>query len=317
MTIRGVLGAAAAGLLLAGCAALGGRDDGRIIGGAPASLGQYPYQVEILWKVPLDGPEPKELRQHRCGGTLVSPDPNATTTVWVVTAAHCVYSTSFAPATIAPRIGIRAGFVTLADTSVPVRDVAAVIPYPGFIVPAAYRHGDKAAPIGGGNAPGADYLVDLTNDLALIRLAQPVALGANIAAIPIGVSPAVGRVIVSGWGVADQAGGGDAARGVAAHGTSSPVLMAVPLSVIPCRPDRGRTTPPPTHFCAGEPGKDSCVGDSGGPAVLGGAEPRLVGVVSRRPFDVDTCGGRDVQTRYTKFDPLIEQWLRQTMAKGS
>lgn len=293
-------------------------DDGRIIGGKPASLGQYRWQAEILWKVPADGAGPAVLRQHRCGGTLVSTDPYATSTIWVITAAHCVYSKSFTPATIAPQLAVRAGFVALdAPDLPPMVDVAAVIVHPGFIIPDEQRRGAAPAPVGGGNASGL-YLADYTDDMALLRLATPIPIGDYVGVATIGVSPAKGQVVVSGWGISDQSNEQMALRGVASTGTPSLGLQGVPLSVIACTPDPGQSQPPPTDFCAGAPGKDSCVGDSGGPAVLVGTlHPMLVGVVSRRPFNRADCGGPDVQTRYTKIDPLMLDWITKTMSASA
>lgn len=50
----------------------------RIIGGTPAPLGAYPWQISIGLRgvAPLEG--------HFCGGSIVKPQ-------WVLTAAHCVY----------------------------------------------------------------------------------------------------------------------------------------------------------------------------------------------------------------------------------
>jgi trypsin len=293
-------------------------DSGRVIGGTPASLGQYGYQAEIFWKVPADGPGPAVLRQHRCGGTLVGTDPYASSTIWVITAAHCVYSKSFNPATIAPQLAVRAGFVALDAANLPpMVDVAAVIVHPGFIIPNEQRRGAAPAPVGGGNASGL-YLADYTDDMALLRLARPIPIGGNVGIATIGASPAQGQVVVSGWGISDQSNEQMALRGVSSEGTPSLTLQGVPLWVIACTPDPGQSQPPPTDFCAGAPGKDSCVGDSGGPAVLVGTlYPMLVGVVSRRPFNRADCGGPDVQTRYTKIDPPMLDWITKTMATSN
>jgi len=48
------------------------RLDGRIVGGQPVNIEDYPYQVSFEY-----------YGSHRCGGSIISPD-------WVVTAAHCV-----------------------------------------------------------------------------------------------------------------------------------------------------------------------------------------------------------------------------------
>lgn len=50
--------------------------DSRIIGGALASPGQFPYQVYLQTKF--------FYGDSSCGGSIISPD-------WILTAAQCVY----------------------------------------------------------------------------------------------------------------------------------------------------------------------------------------------------------------------------------
>lgn len=52
----------------------------RVVGGAHAQHGSWPWQVELL----MSREEDMASYKHRCGGTLIDPQ-------WVVTAAHCVF----------------------------------------------------------------------------------------------------------------------------------------------------------------------------------------------------------------------------------
>ena len=81
----------------------------QIVGGAPASPGEWPWQVVVF---PGD---------FQCGGSLVSPQ-------WVVTAAHC--TEGFAPADIV----VVAGVYNLANpaTGFQIRDVIQIIRHPSY-----------------------------------------------------------------------------------------------------------------------------------------------------------------------------------------
>jgi len=297
-------------------------DGGRVIGGVEIKLGDAPYQVQIFWKPPPGQPDLAWQKRQRCGGALISPDPKATETRWVVTAAHCLYSTSFKPETIGARLGVRAGIVRI-DDPVP-RDAydvdpAGVFPHPGYIKDPHYRAANERA-VRFDNAPEARdaYRMAYTYDLALLRLTRPIPLNrATIQTIPIATDPPVPGegVLVTGWGISEQTVRGESALVGVSSETSNfaQVLKAAPLDVIPCKPDAPGAPLPPTDFCAGKDGKDSCAGDSGGPVVTDSADRALVGIVSRRVFGVETCGGKAVQTRYTRIDADMRAWIAATM----
>jgi hypothetical protein len=296
-------------------------DGGRIIGGVEIKLGEAPYQVQIFWKAPPTGPAPAWQRRQRCGGALISADPKATETRWVLTAAHCLYSKSYTPATIAANLGVRAGIVRIDDpTPAGAYDVdpAGVFPHPGYIKDPHYRApGERAARFDNRPELRDPYRLAYTYDLALLRLVKPMPLTRYASIIPIATDPPVPGegVLVSGWGISEQTVRGETAlAGVSSETTSfAQVLKAVPLDVIACTPDAPGAPLPPTDFCAGKDGKDSCTGDSGGPVVTDSADRALVGVVSRRVFGVETCGGKSVQTRYTRIDADMRAWIGAIM----
>ncbi|XP_030076294.1 transmembrane protease serine 13 isoform X2 [Microcaecilia unicolor] len=67
------------------CMDCGQRKTSRIIGGTPAELGRWPWQISLHF---IRG----ENTDHVCGGTLIAPH-------WVVTAAHCFFdNTQYYPA---------------------------------------------------------------------------------------------------------------------------------------------------------------------------------------------------------------------------
>lgn len=294
-------------------------DDGRIIGGTPAGPGEFPWQVEIYWKEPPANGKPPWQAAHKCGGALVSPDSRATSTVWVVTAAHCLYSKSYRPRTIAREIGVRVGFVRLDQVSSGERFNIApggIIVHPAYIAAREYAPGPVGTRFDGRLETRREYRTGYTHDLALLKLDRPVprsALARPIALAQSGV--AIGQeVAVSGWGVSGGEGAPGAAGVSLSAETKSPAqLQFVTVQVKPCEPDQAGGPTLPTHFCAGAPGKDSCMGDSGGPVALADTPPLLVGIVSRRPFGVQTCGGRNVQTRYTRIDAEAAYWLTTMM----
>ncbi|KAG5885760.1 hypothetical protein JTB14_031197 [Gonioctena quinquepunctata] len=171
---------------------------------------------------------------HFCGGFLIS-------NIWVVTAAHCVTQG------FDTHLNIRAGSTTW-------RTGGQSVPVSSFIVHPNYT--------------------DNNNDIALMRLAEPVTVGnASAAALPAaGQEVATGAsVSVTGWGALGE------------HLAGSLILQEVvvpALSRDDCRGLYSTSVITTQMFCAGEVGdggKDACQGDSGGPAAVDGV---VVGVIS-------------------------------------
>jgi len=140
-------------------------NDGYIVGGEDAKLGELPFQISM---------QPNQ--RHRCGGSIVAPQ-------WVVTAAHCVagYTVPGAPD---PRLTVLAGRLVLArkeegDARVAV-DRILLRNYTQCQFPR----------------------VVFDNDIALLHLATPLTFNKNIQPIklPAASHRATGKVLVSGWG---------------------------------------------------------------------------------------------------------------------
>ncbi|MEV8589239.1 serine protease [Streptomyces sp. NPDC051180] len=234
-----------------------------IVGGQEARPHQYPYMAGLV---------DREERRVMCGGALV-------TERYVLTAAHCLTGSYGSTA----RVGVLLGDHDLSSSS----------DSPGAVLAAPARfsvHPDYD--------PGTQV-----NDIALIRLAEPVAYreGVSPVGLPVSFSPSAfdhTRVEAAGWGATSF------------DGPRSDVLRTVDLatmSTATCA-ERGWSRVTSAQICTYAPGRDTCLFDSGGPLVhREGGRPYLVGLVSYgRGCATDTPA---VNTRVGAYLSWIERTI--------
>jgi Trypsin len=261
----------------------------RIVGGAKASIADYPFQVAVLNS---GATEDDEWFYQFCGGSIRDD-------THVITAAHCVFNPDTGQADPPSAIKVLARTDVLADPGPPVVHHGA----DQELIPVVATSFDP------------DYDPNLTDhDAAILTLAQPITLATGLAQ-PISIlgnvtfAQATDPVDVSGWGDTIAQ---DPSVDVDVHHFPTD-LHAVTTHIVDqtaCDNDYdGAITP--RMICAGEEGRDSCQGDSGGPlvAAAGPTTPedfRLVGIVSTG-YGCALAGFPGIYTR--AFDPLIQDFL--------
>ena len=245
-----------------------------IVGGQPADPGEYPWQALLHF----DG-------QLMCGGSLIAPR-------WVLTAAHCVTSTTISPG-ILTYLPVSDFQVTLGEHnrlvqegSEQVRTVIQVVVHPSYFGSGPY---------------GKD------NDIALLKLEKPATINSRVHTIGLLESP-VDNALVADNAPVTVTGWGDTTEG----GALATVLQEVGVVVAPQNLCASFYAPSPitaNMLCAGSAvgGKDSCQGDSGGPLVASSSPGvwKQAGIVS---FGIG-CGQALYPGVYTRVSQYVA-WIR-------
>ncbi|XP_076057511.1 trypsin-1-like [Oratosquilla oratoria] len=202
----------------------------KIVGGEDATPGEFPYQISFQ-------DNSWGFIFHFCGGSVYNEN-------YIVTAGHCVYGKNYDNPS---NLQITAGEHNLDkeegnEQSVKVEKIILHEDYDTWTV---------------------------SNDISLLKLAEPLTMNDYVKAIPLETKIASGNCKVTGWGALTEGG------------SSPSVLQWVTVPIVSdkkCREAYGSSEILDSMLCAGGDGKkDSCQGDSGGPLACDG---RLAGVVS-------------------------------------
>jgi secreted trypsin-like serine protease len=248
-----------------------------IVGGTPATLGEFPWQVALLFD------DYSGSYEQGCGGSLIAD-------AWVLTAAHCVVEEA---GTIDPAtIRVAAGSIDLTTITTDQHiAVDQIIPHP------SYDYDNPYTP----------------HDIALLHLAEPAdTSNPNIATIdllPLAdeatlAAPGIDAT-VTGWGRITE--GGD----------YSDVLLKVDVPIVSnqaCRQAYAaagyKGTIYDSELCAGgEAGRDTCEGDSGGPLVVpAGSGFMQAGIVSWGGTAELSCGQEGIPGVYTRVTSY-QDWI--------
>lgn len=232
----------------------------KIVGGWPAALGQYPYQVSIQ-SLNADG-----STKHFCGGSIVTPN-------WVVLAAHCCKGHATSNLTLAAGLL----YSDLSSNGNPAVQI---------------RRGLK-------NEIFFDYDINsIMYDICLIKVTEPFVFDDYVQPIALPkqmqVTPVGSLAVVSGWGATVENGPlSPELRAVQVPIISDAECEDDYYAVF------YDTDPSMICAGIPEGGIDACQGDSGGPLVfnneligivswgLGCARPKLPGVYTEVAYYVD------------------------------
>ncbi len=224
----------------------------QVVGGSEAKIEQVPFQVALY--DPQVSADPAD--SQFCGGVIID-------ATHVITAAHCVFDQSTVQAAAPGEIEVLAGTENLTDAASGVEDPVQVTSFNPEWNPQTAEHDDAV----------------LTLADPLWSTSTPPAIGAPTKIAPIGLAVSLPTppetATVSGWGYTEELRGEQQPTPKEAEKGFLPTLRLAQLPLITpqaCAQDyevEEEETLGPDFLCAGEQGKDSCYGDSGGPLFTG------------------------------------------------
>lgn len=287
----------------------------RVFGGRPAREGAWPAIVSLHSADIPDYSRESLFRSQFCGGTVI-------TNQWVLTAAHCVVSDEGDVS--APDSVLIRGHSNILDSGV-LYEAEGIYAHAGY---------DRRT---------------VDNDIALIKLSQPVQADGRIDTIPLITANSAtpeGPAVVAGWGMMENERFPSALmetdirvvtnstcnRGMAEQTKreiggfllSMGRANRIPMEVLNEAYGRLIANLGPAltgnMICAGVPTgrQTSCNGDSGGPLMMQAAngEWLQVGIVSwgREPLGADSsCGHQDLYAVYTRVSNYLG-WIENVIA---
>jgi len=244
----------------------------RIVGGNESGNGDWPWAVSL---------KSSASQTHFCGASLIAQQ-------WVLTAAHCLYNSENLKLT--SQLTATVGEYDLNSTPIT----------PAISIEQIYVHPDYNSST-------------IVNDIALLKLASSVNNPSLISPVDIAVTEsaiaAVENVTALGWG---------STRAYSPDGQFSPDYPDILHDVeIPLMTDTMCTNALGSNYtaemiCAGLPegGKDSCVGDSGGPLMIQDNGWKQIGIVSWG----NGCAAPGYPGVYTRL-ALYKEWV-DSIIKG-
>ncbi|XP_047489350.1 phenoloxidase-activating factor 3-like [Penaeus chinensis] len=271
-------------LLPANCGLVG---DVRVVGGEDAPINAYPWKAVLGYRIG-DLPE----IHFECGGSVISER-------YIMTAAHCVNANILNTRKLELAV-IRLGEWDL-STEEDCTDICAP-PVQDFDFEEVIEH------------PSYDNRTLFSDDIALIRLSKPINFLTSAGFIqPVCLPPADFSLsaearsqgaIVAGWGVTE--------RGIQSDRLQH---LALPFAEKQKCNEVYRGNLVAEQICmGGEPGKDSCRGDSGGPLIVPAGVERTqsmqIGIVSYGPTSCGQEGFPGVYTSVSHYRSWVEETMR-------